>query len=228
MSNQFTTGTGQSKTLSGTQAADDLVLAPDTTRALAGNALSFKQLLALNPADNLFSQVFVHDIGISGSFWMSNGSEWRPIGPVTLAAAHSLVSKSDLDTAFGTLFSLVIPGKLLGAHSTLRVEPDFGFPSSATNKNLRIMFGTATPYSKTRTTTSLELATAVISTRGYNLQQYPYSAGGIRGIGQTGTVPTSTLDTSVDQTLVVQGSWGTAGTGSNLISLTKCVVTLEY
>lgn len=228
MSNLFTPGTGQVASLSGTQSADGIILSTDTTRALAANALSFKQLLAINPADNLYAQAFVHDIGISGSFWMSNGAEWRPIGSITLAANHSIVSKTDVDTNWATLFSFVVPGKLLGIHSTLRVEPDYGFPSSATTKNLRIMFGSATPYSKSRTTTSLELATAVISTRGYTSSQYPYSAGGIRGIGQTGTVPTSTVDTSVDQPLVVQASWGTAGTGSNSISLTKCVVTLEY
>lgn len=203
-------------------------LVPESTRTLGTAALSFKELIALPPADFLWSRAFVHDIGISGSFWMSNGVEWRPINPVVLAAPHFTTSKSDSDTNFGTLFSLVIPGRLLGTNGSLRLEPDFGFPSSATSKNLRVMLGSATPYSKSRTTTSLETAVVTVKTRGHNFQQYPLSGPGIRGVGQTSTIPTSSLDLTQDQVLLVQASFGTAGSGSNQINLTACPVILEY
>lgn len=203
-------------------------LGDDALYATGFSGISFAELLAKPPSSNLWKRALVYDIGINGSLWMSNGSEWRPIGPVVLSVNTTAAVKTDTDTAWADLFQFVVPGNLMSSNSCIRVEPDFAFQSNATNKNLRVSFGSAIPFSKTRTASSIETPVISITNRSKTSQVYPLNSVGVRGVGGTGTIPTSSVDTSQDQVISVSASWGTAGTGTNSIVLAKCVVILEY
>lgn len=194
---------------------------------ISGQQYSYAELLQINPADYVLQKVRVFDVGVNGSEWVSNGYQWRPASPVILVNETVPVSKSDADTAWKDLLTFTIPRGLLGTNGTIIVEPDITFPSSATTKNIKVMFGSDTPYSKSRTTTSLEVPSVVITNKTEATQVFPLNGPSVRGSGVTATVPAGSTDTSNDVVLTVSASWGTAGLGSNNITMTKCVVKLE-
>lgn len=178
-------------------------------------------------AEHPWRLFFITDIGVGGSIWISNGYELTPIAPITLAQNFETVSKSDADTTEFTAFTTVIPGGLMGLNRTLEVFPAVSYPSSATAKVIRCRFGSFEAYNKSRTTVTLDVPKIEIINRNDPAKQvYPFHGSANYGSGFTASMATSTVDTSVDQPLSLTLQWGTAGAGSNNISLSAVRVRL--
>jgi hypothetical protein len=169
--------------------------------------------------------LLVLDIGVGGSFWISDGADWVPLEPITLAnqnAANRNYDTAIQGTSDYTHFQLVIPGMAMPKSGTLEVLPIWTHPNSATTKNLKVMIGATQLYNKSRTTTALEAPQIEMIARGArNSHLVPFNSTGLYAVANAGAVSTSSVDMSVDQTLTIVSSWGTAGTGTNNIALER-------
>lgn len=63
-----------------------------------GKVVSYTWATLPNPTTNNGTEVFVTDVGISGSKWKSNGTIYVPLAPIVLYRAYNL-SNSGTDTA---------------------------------------------------------------------------------------------------------------------------------
>lgn len=174
---------------------------------------------------------FVTDIGVGGSLWSSNGAEWSPLAPITLASQNytsaGVGRKTDADTNETDLFTMVIPGGLMGLNRCLEVLPVWSFPSSATTKTVKVKFGASSPFSNSRTTSTYESPVVhIINRNSANSQFHPYNQLATFGTGLTASVATSSQNTASDLVLAASAQWGTAGTGSNIIYLESIRVRL--
>lgn len=167
----------------------------------------------------------VTDVGIDGgSLWISDGTDWNPMHEVTLSAqtlsSVSIGQKTDVDALYGDLWNYTLPAGMLIKSRALLLEPVFVYPNSATTKNLRATFGGASIYQKARTTSALEAPMIQVIARGSaNAQITPYATPSLYASASTGAPNTSTVDCTAAVTISVSAQWGTAGTGTNVISL---------
>lgn len=91
--------------------------------------------------------VHVTDVGINGSDWKSNGSNWRPVGEIILASSATAVNVAYPVTAKTVLGTKLLPAGLLNIPgATLTVEPLFTVNNSANSKLLKIELGAGVFY----------------------------------------------------------------------------------
>ncbi len=145
----------------GTAAAADLA-APAASAPGAGpmpvaapapaTAISATAAWSKRPAATAASGVgmLVPDVGVGGSLWYSNGTDWVPVSnPLTLA--HKF-SNARMDGTVGPnadvlLDSHLIPAYVLGPASALRITAAFSFPGTGTAAKapqVRAWFGVGT------------------------------------------------------------------------------------
>lgn len=178
-------------------------------------------------SEHPFRLMLVTDIGVSGSFWISNGSSWSPISPITLSAQYENVSKTDADDSELIAFTTVIPGGLMGNNRTLEVRPTVTYPSSAATKDIKCYFGGFLAYSKSRTTTTLDAPVIEIINRNDATKQImPYQGSANTGGPFNAAPATSSIDTTLDQTLSIGLKWPVAASGVNSITLATVRVRL--
>jgi hypothetical protein len=178
-------------------------------------------------ADHQFRLAFIQDVGVAGSFWISNGVEWSPMAPITLASNFETVTKSDADALDAIGFETMIFGGLLGNDRTLEVFPVWTYPNNAATKRMIVKLGDQMMFNKSRTTTTLDIPKIEVINRGTsNSQLLPFNGAATYASGHSSTISTATVDTSVDQRLTVEMGWGAAGSGSNLITLSGVRVRL--
>lgn len=146
---------------------------------------------------------------------------------IVLGQQHTPVRKTDADTNAAALFSLVIPGGTMGPNDALRINTLWTVPNSATQKKLKVTLG-GTEFMNSWQTTIVSLERPVlIRNRNAVNSQVAFNAGQSTGFGNnTGNNAFGAVDMSVDQTLAVVGEWGTAGAGSNVITLESVLVEL--
>ncbi len=161
------------------------------------------------------------DIGIApGMVLVSDGTRWNPDG-VQVLARSTVAVNAPADTNENTLATVTVPAGLMGTTGSLRLTSLWSFTNSANNKTLRARFGGAggTAYmgatlpnlsilSDIRTISNLTASTQ----NGPDFQTFPSNSFG------TGSVRTSSIDTSVATTLVFTGQKATAGETLTLVS----------
>lgn len=109
----------------------------------------------LRPATATAGKVIeITDVGDGGSFWVGNGTDWIPMGPITLArsAVQSSMTGSTTETQ---LAAITIPAGLLGKNGSLRIRVYFTFTGSTNSKTFRVRYSTSsgTLYLNNATTT---------------------------------------------------------------------------
>lgn len=190
---------------------------------------TWAELQLIPAAPNLNRKVFVTDIGINGSEWVSNGTSWRPLNPIVLVAMHEPEITTDASTDETDVFVYNIPAGLLSQSSLLRIYPAWTFPSSATTKEVKVYVGGGVPFSKSRTTTTHEVPIVeMMTTDSASNAKFLLNPSGTYGSGQSGVLPTSSLNLNDPIQIRATSRWGTAGTGTNSITFHRCVVVLEY
>lgn len=125
--------------------------------------------------------------------------------------AQSAVPASVTGTVSETVLATIpIPAGAMGLNGVLRIAPIWSYTNSANNKVLRVYFGGVLLQSITRTTTASEDWFFTIRNRGAANSQV--RSPGVTPQGGTATaVPTSSVDTSVAQTLEFRGTLANTG-----------------
>jgi len=145
-----------------------------------------------------------------------------------LGQQHAAASRSDATDTEGALYTLSLPP--LGPNDSLQILTKWTVPSSATAKNLRIRLGgiSGTQFAALSLTTSAsEHHICYIHNRGATNSQIGQVASLLGAYANSSSaLVTGTVDTSVSQDLVVSAQWGTAGAGSNNITLESVLVLL--
>lgn len=116
----------------------------DKSTAFGGGiSLSSKTFATLPAASgsNTGQIYFVSDVGISGSHWVSNGTQWKPLnGSVVLASSAVKVSHTG-DLLEFTFATIPIAGGIMGANGRIEIEASFSNTNNANTKTQRIRFG---------------------------------------------------------------------------------------
>lgn len=144
-----------------------------------------------------------------------------------LGAAGSVVplgqvynqTKTDANTTESTLWTLSIPANTIGAKDMLVVESYWENPNSATVKTFRAKIGGNTFHTDQNTTqTAIMLRSTLTAMNATNSQrgQISWTAGGFNGTNNGAAL---TQDMTTTQSLTLTAQWGTAGSGSNSITL---------
>lgn len=93
---------------------------------------------ALPAPSDFIGNVYVSDIGTSGSLWRSNGSVWAPIGgEVILHQSNTAGTALTGSTTETLLEEFLIPGGLLGENGGLEIFHRLNSANSANTKTFR-------------------------------------------------------------------------------------------
>jgi hypothetical protein len=86
------------------------------------------------------AEITITDVGVGGSRWRSNGTRWVNMHPIVLAALNGPVTRAaSVSTAESSaVYTLTIPGGVMGINSLVQVLPLATCNNSATNKTLRV------------------------------------------------------------------------------------------
>lgn len=156
---------------------------------------------------------------------LAAGASIPPV--VVIGQQHVAVSKTDADTNEATLYSLTIPAMTMGPNDALRISTLWTVPSSATNKTLKVKIGATAFMNLVQTTTVSTERPTLIRNRNARNSQIAFNAGAGNGVGSNaGGNQAGSIDFAQEQTLTITGTWGTAGAGSNSITLESVLVEL--
>lgn len=154
------------------------------------------------------TRIYISDIGMGGSDWVSDGTRWKPLnGRVVLArgATQSSVTGTTAETALATV---TVPAGAMGLNGQLAITALFSYTSSANAKTPRVRFGGAAGaafFSTSRTTDALYQQMVMIGNRNSASSQIGGSQGASAFGASTGSLMTSSIDTTTDQTVVFSG-----------------------
>ncbi|MBP2311895.1 hypothetical protein [Azospirillum soli] len=146
-----------------------------------------------------------------------------------LGQQHAPAGKTDADTDETTLFNLLIPAGTIGPNDSLRVSLAASVPGNTVVKTLRWRIGgvqVATYSASAGTLFGARLSWVVANRNSVSVQLAEPSVS-FSGLGAPNGAAGHTItavDFSQDQTLTVTGQHGTAGTGSNVITLESVLV----
>lgn len=138
----------------------------------------------------------------------------NPLGLHVQGQTRAAVSKADTDTAETTIWSLPIP--VLGPLDQLRIHTVWQWPVSATAKVVRGRLAGQNFLSMNNTTNGGYNDYRRVVNRNSRTSQLIFLALGALGAGAPASI---SVDTSVPTTLTLTAQWGTAGDGSQLITL---------
>lgn len=121
----------------------------------------------------------------------------------TLGQSHIQIN-SPLDTNDNSLWSLTVPGGLMGANDSLRITTLWSHTNSANSKNMKTLFGGTVFQSFTAGATNCTQIQCTIRNRNAKNSQvtHQFAAGAIYGSAGTG-VTTAAVDTTIDQVLSI-------------------------
>lgn len=174
---------------------------------------------------------FVTDVGVVGSMWVSDGVQWRPQSDVVLFEQVDPTSITDISAVRQTINSFTLPTGIMGIRNVLDIDYVFSYPNSATTKTMYVsMSDGVTSYDcigRSRTTTAYETGLArIINRNSASFQLHPFK-NATYPVAASSTATTSTVDTSGQITISYDGTFGTAGTGSNSITLTYTCIKIR-
>ena len=121
----------------------------------------------------------------------------------------------------------VLPAGAMGLNHTLEIDTAWTYPNSATTKTLGAYFGSFKALDRSRTTSVTETSLVrIINRASASAQIHPFKNATYFTAGAS-AIPTSTVDTSAAVTIRITGQWGSAGAGSNNITLESALIRIR-
>lgn len=172
---------------------------------------------ATKPAANAFPvgvPVYLSDIGVGGSSWYTNGTNWYPVsGKLLYAQSNNPISitgtLNDQTGSSGTARATVtLPSNILLDNGSVEIETLFSYTNSANAKNLRIRFGgtSGTVYLNTSpTTTACVQNLCYIRNNNAANSQKGFLAAASSHFGSSSGLTTSSIDTTTSVDILIGG-----------------------
>lgn len=171
---------------------------------------------------------FVTDIGPAGTFFVSDGTLWRPQNGIALLAQNNAGLANTGNTTENILATVNLPANLVNVNCSLEIVTAWSFPANTNAKNIKarlggiagagyLAFNQNNASNVTCQVYTLIRARATASQFGFSNTQSGFSG------GQTAANATSTLDMTAAQTLVFTAQ---CGVGSDTITLESYSVKL--
>lgn len=90
-------------------------------------------------ASNVIGElIYITDVGIGGSYWISNGTYWSPLnGEVTLAQSGNAVNMTGAATE-QVMATYTLPGGLMSANGQIEITHFWNVVNSSNNKTVRV------------------------------------------------------------------------------------------
>lgn len=149
------------------------------------------------------AEITISDVGIGGSRWRSNGTRWVNMHPVVLGQLGNPVTRlASISTAESSaVYTLTVPGGVMGANSLVQMLPLATCNNSATSKTLRVKAAGGSIGTFILTTVVAEQP--IIMFRNINsLSAQKTFTGNSSAIGSINTAPAATnVNTAVDWSL---------------------------
>ena len=148
----------------------------------------------------------------------ANLSTWHVIANSGTATARNSVNGAG-DATEATVVSVNIPGGQVGPNGMIRVNAVWTYTNSARTKTMRIRLGglSGTTYQSVAATTTTSVGMdALIFNRNSQASQIAKVSGTVLLTPSATTGTTSTVDTSVDTTVVFSAVWDAAAASENI------------
>lgn len=150
--------------------------------------------------------ILVTDVGVNGTFFVSNGSRWQPVGGQCLLASNTSQYNKTGYVGEEVAVSVKIPGGLMSTNGQLEILHLTSHTNNANTKRLRIRhFDSITAasggsyYSASFTTSNSSQAFTYIKNDNSMTAQFGHSAGTTAGFGSSGVAGTTgAMDTNLD------------------------------
>lgn len=126
---------------------------------------------------------------------------------VKVLAAQNTEVVSPNSTGENTVYSFIVPGGTIGTNGSLRISTQFTCTNNANTKTLRIKFGGVTLLS----TSAVNAAGAVQFLKIANRDSVSAQISGVVASGPSGTITTTSIDTSIAQNIEVTVQKANAG-----------------
>ena len=181
--------------------------------------------------------IYVRDVGIGGSVWRSDGTQWVPEHGGLIVLAHQAWqcdAATDATTNERELFSYILPPMLWGANSVLQVSAKASWPGSTTVKNLSLYIDSTrvalTTNGGSASVLSAKWEGLELNARLDNLTSQIGEANDSSGDNARQTVAfnTAAANPTNYREISIRGSWGTAGAGTNKITLESAMLVLAW
>lgn len=157
-------------------------------------------------------QIYVTDVGLSGSLWRSDGMNWGLVnGSVVLARGNTDLTVTAASTSEEDLISIPIPAGLMGANGQLVVTHFWEMTNSANNKTMRVKLGGTAFFANVQTAALIFLPPPTrIWNRNNEASQIAFAAANGNVTVSTGTAATTgTVNTTSATTLAISGQKAT-------------------
>lgn len=146
--------------------------------------------------------IYMTDIGPAGSYWISNGTRWQPLGGSCLLAISQVASSVTGTASETVLASVTIPAGLMSENGQLEIFMLWSHTNAATARNLRSRFGTdplagTIYYNPSISTTNTTQSFMIIKNNNATNSQYGFpNSTGAGYATSTGTLITSSWNTA--------------------------------
>ncbi|MGE3607996.1 MAG: hypothetical protein AB7I27_00310 [Bacteriovoracaceae bacterium] len=181
------------------------------------------------PASSVAEEViFVSNVGISGSYWISDGSYWVPLGGEVMLAKSTTASSVTGVTDETQLAVYTLPGGIVTPWSQIEISFLFSYTNSASSKTMRIKNSAVgsgisgdTYYSCATTTTATLSGLCCIRSNNSLSSQKGWGIGstGPTGLGAiASTLRSFTRGLSSDSDIVISGQLANSAEAITLVS----------
>lgn len=147
---------------------------------------------------------------------ISDGTRWKPIGPFIVLQPNASVTATVDET---TLASTTIPAGLLGTDGSIRITAIFTFVGTAGIKTMRAKFGGVTFVNSgpANTTLSASIFRTISNITASSQVAIPVTAA--EGNALASTTVVGSVDTTVDQSIVISAQLANAADRATLVKL---------
>jgi hypothetical protein len=171
---------------------------------------------------------FVTDVGPAGTFFVSDGTLWRPQNGICLLAQNNAGLANTGNTTENVLATVNLPANLMGVNSALEIVTAWSFPANANAKNIKARLGgiSGAGYlafnQNNGSNVSCQVYTLIRARAAGSQFGFSNTQSGFSG-GQASSNATSSLDMTAAQTLVFTAQ---CGVGTDTITLESYTVKL--
>ena len=146
----------------------------------------------------------ISNIGPAGSYWISNGTRWQPLGGSCLLAISQVASSVTGTTSETNLASVTVPSEVMSSNGQLEIFILWSYTNNANSKAPRVRFGQSTDalggnvyYNPSVSTTNTLQSFLIIKNNNSTTSQYGFANNTGSGYAtSTGSVISSSWDTS--------------------------------
>lgn len=153
---------------------------------------TFRWVNRPNAADYVNDMIFASDIGANGTYFMSTGSYWVPVGGEAVLAKSGASASFTGAVAEQSIINYTLPGGLMTPWSQLEIIVLWSYTNSANTKILRVRHssvgggtsGDAYFYFAGTTTASVQNLCVIRSNNSVSSQKgWGIGTGGVSGLG---------------------------------------------